>query len=103
MDDGETIEAVYRGYKIGVNSFDPEKEMAFYKLVVVQDGEEVTKLFKSMSGKAARFFDPLADGQRVKLTRHGKGSETTYDFTTLNGAASAAVARQPGEDDEFTG
>ncbi len=87
---------MYQGFKTGVSPFDPEKEIAFYKFLVMQDGEEAVKIFKSASGKAARFFDELAVGTRVKLTRHGKGSETKYDFEVVGGGAKESA----GEKDE---
>ena len=96
LDDGETVEAVYQGYKIGVNPFDVEKEIAFYKLTIKQDGEDATKVFKSTSGKAARFFDELKPGARVKITRHGKGAETKYEFDELDGTGTVKA----GEEDE---
>ena len=99
LEDGEVLTAVYQGFKIGANPFDPEKEIVFYRLTILQDGEEVTKLFKSTSGKAARFFDACPVGTKVRLNRHGTGSETTYDFDVVNGTA----AREPGEDDDVLG
>lgn len=80
LDDGETLDAVFHNFRIGPNPFDPEKDIVFYTLGIVQEGEVVKKIFKSTSGKAARFFDECAPGQRVRMTRHGTGSETTYDF-----------------------
>ena len=96
LDDGETVDAIYQGYKIGVNPFDAEKEIAVYKLTVTQDGEPVVKAFKSASGRAARFFDELEVGTRVKITRHGQGSDTKYDFAVMDGTGSV----QAGEENE---
>ena len=81
------MEAVYQGFKIGANPFDPEKEIVFYRLQIDQDGQAVVKAFKSTSGRAARFFDALALGTKVWITRHGTGNETKYDFSLEQGEA----------------
>ena len=83
LDDGETVEAEYQGHKITVSPFDPEKEIVLYKLKIdTLDGPQV-KAFKSASGHAARFFDELLLGIKVKITRHGKGTETKYEFSVI--------------------
>lgn len=91
VDDGETVQAIYKGFKIAANSYDPEKEIVFYQLEVEQDGQLVTKAFKSASGRAARFFDEIKPGTEVKITRHGTGSETKYDFSEVNGERQVKV------------
>ena len=96
MREGKII--IQPGYDgvFGVVKVFAEKEIAFYKLVVLQDGEEAVKTFKSASGKAARFFDEVALGTRIKITRHGKGSETKYDFEVVGGG----TKERAGEQDE---
>lgn len=91
------MQAVYQGYKVGANPFDIEKEIVFYRLTVLQDGEEVTKAFKSASGRAARFFDELTPGTRVKITRHGKGTDTKYEFAVVDGKGSVQAGEQDDE------
>jgi len=83
LDDGETITATYRGFKIGVNRFDVDKEIVSYNLELLIGGQAVTKSFQSGSGKAARFFDGIDEGQRVQITRHGTGTGTEYDYDLI--------------------
>ena len=97
LDSGETVEATYEGFKITTNPFDEEKEIVLYKLSMQIAGEPQTKIFKSTSGKAARFFDELLIGTRIKITRHGKGLDTRYDFSVL-GTGNQIV--QAGETEE---
>ena len=94
LDDGETVEAVYQGFKIAANSFDPEKETVFYKLGVETLDGSVTKAFKSASGRAARFFDGLAVGTRVKITRHGKAMDTKYELSVVGKGDSEQAEEQ---------
>ena len=101
LDDGESVEATYLGFKIGVNPFDDEKEIAFYKLEVVQDGETLTKTFKSASARAARFFDGLEKGTRVRITRHGLQNETKYEFAVVGAEGRPEKTGEAEDDEEF--
>ena len=92
------MEVAFLGYKIGPNPFDPEKEIAFYKLMVNQDGQDVAKMFKSASGRAARFFDEIKIGTRITMTRHGTGSNTKYEFSVV-GADHTEQASESEESD----
>ena len=96
LDDGESLEVIYCGFKIGANPFDPEKEIVMYRFEVEQhDGQKTIKVFKSTSNKVARFFDETPLGSTVRLFRHGLGPETTYDLQRL-----ASPAQPPPTDDE---
>ena len=96
LDDGESVDVVYQGFKVSVNQFDPEKEIVFYKLQIdTLDGIQ-TKAFKSASGRAARFFDKLTHGTRVKITRHGTGTDTKYEFAAIG----AEGAQEQAPEDE---
>jgi len=101
IDDGESVEIVYQGHKIGVSPFDPEKEIVFYKVQVNIAGEDMVKIFKSASLKAARFFDGIAEGSRVKITRHGTGTETKYEYEEVGGTLK--VEDEPEEKPGFDG
>ncbi len=98
LDDGETFVAVYRGYKISTNPFDTEKEIVVYRLEFVQDGQNVVKGFRSTSGKAARFFDKIEDGEKISIRREGIGTETKYQFETFRPDAPAAADQEPPDD-----
>ena len=99
LDNGETVDAVYKGYKIMANSYDPDKELVVYKLELTQEGEEVSKLLRTASGKAARFFDSFPVGGTVRITRRGTGPETRYEFVDLNDKTQQAQVGEADEDD----
>lgn len=101
LDDGETVEVVYEGFKIGVNPFDPEKEIVFYRLKLDGLDGPMAKAFKSTSGKAARFFDGIEFGTKVKITRHGVGNETKYEFAVLGAEITEEVKEQDDTDVPF--
>ena len=83
LEDGEVVEVSYEGFKIGASPYDPEKEIVFYRVGVIQEGEKVVKAFKTSSGKAARFFDTCQIGRNVRISRKGTGNATTYEFDTV--------------------
>lgn len=95
------MEVVYGGFKITANPFDAEKEIAFYKLTIELPGGSMVKTFKSASGRAARFFDTLKIGTPVKITRHGVGSETKYEFSVVGSEAKEAVGEGEEEGSPF--
>lgn len=71
FDDDGVIEGVFEGMKAVVkDSFGEEKEYMRYKI----DG----KTFDSMSGSLAVQMDEIKNGQKVKITRTGKGADTKY-------------------------
>lgn len=85
LDDGETVGVIYQGYKIVPNPFDIEKEIVVYQVEVEQDGNQVVKAFRSSSGKAARFFDEIKKGAKIRITRKGQGNDTKYEFAEVGG------------------
>ena len=101
LDDGESVEVVYQGRKIGANPFDPEKEIIFYKMQVSIGGAEMVKIFRSASLKAARFFAGIAEGSKVRMTRHGTGTETKYEYEEVGGTLK--VEDEPEEKPGFDG
>lgn len=69
--DGEYKEGVFEGAKIVVkDSFGEEKEVVRYKM----DG----KTFDSQSVGLAEQMDDVKVGERVRITRIGKGPETRW-------------------------
>ena len=75
LQDGESLEAVYNGYKIIPSRLDPDKETVQYKL-----GE---KYFESSSGALAKQFDEIKEGTKIKITRQGTGNKTKYILEKL--------------------
>ena len=85
IEDGESVEVAYHGKKIGVNPFDQEKEIVFYRVELIIADQAMFKVFKSASLKAARFFAEVEIGSRVKITRHGTGTDTRYEYEEIGG------------------
>ena len=72
FDENDVIEGVFEGMKpIVKESFGKEKEVMRYQI----DG----KTFDSQSTGLAVQMDEMVTGQRVKITREGKGMETKYN------------------------
>ena len=67
LGDGESIEAVYNGYK---ESNYMGKETVVYILG--------TKQLSSTSGKLALLMDEINEGTTIRISRHGLGMDTTY-------------------------
>lgn len=72
--DGESFEGEYRGFKVGVNTLDPSKEVVIYQF----ETEYGVKSFKSGSCALARLFDNVAKDSHIKITRTGEGNQTKY-------------------------
>jgi len=79
LQDGETLELKYLGYKFVQSSFDSEKEIIRYMFVI--DGFE--KPFDSGSTILAQDFDQIAINSMVTLSRKGKGNKTKYTVELL--------------------
>lgn len=76
LEDGESVTGIYQGWKEVANNFDPEKSQFQYTVIV--EGEK--KYFKSGSLKIAAIFDNFKEGDTVKITRKGSGTNTKYDI-----------------------
>ena len=77
FDDDGIIEGIFGGMKAVVkDSFGEEKEVMRYKI----EG----KTFDSMSGSLATQMDDVRINERVRITRKGKGAETTYLVENLD-------------------
>jgi len=79
IEDGESLEIVYKGWKNVPNRFDTDKETIRYIFLV--DGQE--KYWENGSGRTARFFDEVKEGEPVKITRKGEGQKTQYELELL--------------------
>ena len=80
LKDGEKLETVYQGFKIGANRFDPEKESIYYNF----ETEYGIKQFQSGSIGLAKIFDSIEKGEKIRLTRHGEGNKTKYTIERVN-------------------
>ena len=81
LKDGESVEAIYRGHKIVPNRFNPDKETVAYNL----ETEFGVKKFSSSAFSLANLFDTIAEGTKIRLTRHGVGNDTKYDLEQDDG------------------
>lgn len=77
LEDGESLEAVYRGFKVGANPFDPDKEVVSYKL----ETEYGVKTLRSAATALARLLDKVKEGSEIRITRSGKSTQTKYIIT----------------------
>lgn len=94
LDDGESIEAVYKGFKIAVNPYDDTKEIVNYKL----ETEFGIKTFRSGACALARLFEKIQPDTKIKVTRHGTGNKTSYDIEHQVDGKWTAVGK--GEEEE---
>jgi len=96
LKDGETVEVVYKGYKIGANKYDPEKESVYYTL-----GTDFgDKTFQSGALGLANIFDSIKKETRIRLTRHGEGNKTKYNIEEEVDGDWVAVGRPAELEDE---
>lgn len=79
LQDGETFEGTYVGYKVTTSTFDPDKETVVYKLRY-EDGKEV--YFQTGSTAVASIFSKFKGGERVKVKREGTGTATKYKISS---------------------
>jgi hypothetical protein len=79
LGDGETFLGTYKGFKVMPNSYDPEKEIVCYKLTY-EDGKDI--YWKTASLKVANIIADIPVGGKIKITRHGKDTDTKYDVSS---------------------
>ena len=75
LTDGESIEATYKSFKIGANTYQPDKEVVMYQF----ETEYGLKTLRSGACGLARLFDNIQKGSKIRLTRHGMGNQTSYN------------------------
>jgi len=75
--DGETIKAVYRGFKILTNRFDPEKEVVSYRFSL--EGMDADKVVNWECGRAdvAEIMEKVKVGTALTISRTGSGTDDT--------------------------
>jgi len=79
LDDGASIELVFKSYDFVTSSFDKEKKVVEYAF----DFNGQTKKLQSASGPLARTFDTIKPGTKVKLTREGMDEKTSYKVEVI--------------------
>jgi hypothetical protein len=70
LEDGESTEAVYKGFKMVPSTFDPEKENFRFMLEIKIAGETQLKFWDTSSNKIAFIFDQCKEGDRVVIVKH---------------------------------
>lgn len=96
LKDGESVEAIYQGYTVGANKYDPEKETVYYKLELPGFG---IKMFSSAALGLAKLFDTIEEGTEIKLTRDGEGTKTKYVLEKKNGGFWVSVGAKGDEEE----
>ncbi len=79
LQDGESVTAIFRGYKEITSAFDPDKEAIRYKL----DTKHGEKLWDTSAKGVALFFDDVKAGQKVLIKRSGTATETKYELSLV--------------------
>lgn len=70
LEAGESIVAVYKGYKMVPSGFDPDKENYRFLLELEISGEKSVKYWDTGSNKVAMVFDTVKEGEKVKITKN---------------------------------
>jgi hypothetical protein len=65
LEEGESTEALYKGYKLVPSTYDPEKEV--FRFLLEIGGE--TKYWDTGSNKVAMVFDGCVEGDLVNITK----------------------------------
>ena len=79
LDDEESVEIVYKGFKFVSNRFDPEKETVRYIFLV----EGAEKYWETPAGYVARFFDEVKEGEPVKIIKQKEGVKPRYKLELI--------------------
>jgi len=88
--DGESIEATYEGFKIGPNPFDDSKEVVNYKLNTAYG----LKTFRSGACGLTTLFEKIEPKTKIRITRHGVGSKTSYKIEEELGEEWVVVGKE---------
>jgi len=94
--DGESVEVVFKGFKIGANTYQPDKEVVMYQF----ETEYGLKTLRSGACGLARLFDNIQKGSKVRLTRHGLGNQTSYKVEIEQDGEWVIVGKEKEEDGE---
>ena len=86
LENGESIVATYKGYKMVPSTYDPEKENFRFLLEVEINGEKQVKYWDTGSNKVAIVFDAAKVGDMVKITKTvsiGKNDKETTSWEVV--------------------
>ena len=72
--DGDTIEAIYKGFSISQSSFDESRQVVDYQLQT----EHGLKRFSSASCFLARIFNEIKPDTKIRISKKGTGNKTIY-------------------------
>ena len=81
LENGESVEATYKGYKIVPSTFDPEKERFRFMIDVEINGKLMTKYWDTDSSAVAMAFDKCKSGDKVKITKTTQKASTGREVT----------------------
>ena len=70
LENGESIVATYKGFKMVPSTYDPTKENFRFMLEVTINDETSVKYWDTGSNKVAMIFDTIAEGEKVKITKN---------------------------------
>jgi hypothetical protein len=70
LEDGESVVATYKSFKMIPSSYDPLKEVFRFTLEIEVDGEKQEKFWDTGANKVAMVFDALQPGDKVKITKN---------------------------------
>ena len=70
LEAGESVVAVYKGFKMVPSSYDPEKENFRFLIEMEINGQKSVKYWDTGSNKVAVVFDQVQEGEKVKITKN---------------------------------
>lgn len=79
LQDGESVEGVYKGFKFVDDPFNPDKQRVRYLIEV----NGAVKHWETSSGIVAKRFDEINKETRVKITRFGEAFNTKYQVEVI--------------------
>lgn len=81
IEDGETVQMVYKGFSIIPDRFNPGKETVSYLLAYPDTGK--TTSWNKSSTKVASQMNQIQAGETISITRFGEGTETSYKIKVV--------------------
>ncbi len=79
LEDGESATVVFKGFEFAKSTFDPDRPIVRYTLKTPHG----VKLWDSSAQGIAKFFDTIKNGQTIKITRMGTGTDTKYKLALV--------------------
>lgn len=81
IEDGETVQMVYKGFSIVPDRFNPGQETVSYLLQYPDTGKATN--WNKGSLKVAAQMKGIQVGELISITRFGEGMQTTYKIKTV--------------------